>query len=119
LKTLLIASTITVLTLSSIVFAPQAQASNIAQNLCDYVAADDKKRMRSYLKSNKLKLRAIFDGVQCNGKNLLVFASDNNAVKTGSLMISKLPKKVISNNLTSLESGNKTLVDVANNRVSS
>jgi hypothetical protein len=119
MKKLLIASTITVLTLTSVVSTPKAQAANIAQSLCEYVAADDKKRMRSFLKTNKLKIRRIFDGIQCNGKNLLEFASTLGSVETGSLMISKLPKKVVSANLENLQTGSQPLIDAANARVSS
>ena len=119
MKKLLIASTITVLTLTSVVSTPQAQAANIARSLCENVAADDKKRMRSFLKTNKLKIRRVFDGIQCNGKNLLEFASTLGSVKTGSLMISKLPKKVVSANLANLQTGSQPLIDAANARVSS
>jgi len=119
MKKLLIASTITVLLLTSVVTTPKAHAANIAQSLCEYVAADDKKRMRSFLKTNKLKIRRIFEGIQCNGKNLLEFASVSGSVKTGSLMISKLPKKVVSANLASLQTGSQPLIDAANARVSS
>ena len=119
MKKLLLVSTITALTLTSIVTTPEAKAANIAQSVCEYVAADDKKRMRSFLKSNKLKIRSIFDGIQCNGKNLLVFAADKGSVKTGSLMISKLPKKVVSANLALLQTGSQPLLEAANNRVSS
>lgn len=119
MKKLLIASTITVLTLTSIVSTPQAQAANVAQSICEYIATDDKKRMRSFLKTNKLKIRRIFNGMQCNGKNLLEFASTQGSVKTGSLMISKLPKKVVSANLVSLQAGSQPLIDAANARVSS
>ena len=119
MKKLLLASTITVLTLTSIVSTPQAHANNVAQSLCEYIAVDDKKRMRSFLKSNKLKIRKIFGSVTCNNKNLLAFATHKGAVKTGTLMISKLPKKVVSANLSILESGSKVLVDVDNARISS
>lgn len=119
MKKLLIASTITVLTLTSVVSTPQAQAANIAQSICEYVAADDKKRMRSFLKMNKLKIRRIFDGIQCNGKNLLEFASNNGSVQTGSLIIAKLPKKTVSANLATLQTGSQPLIDAANARVSS
>jgi hypothetical protein len=119
MKKLLIASTITILTLTSVVSTPQAQATNIAQSICEYVAADDKKRMRSFLKMNKLKIRRIFDGIECNGQNLLEFASTSGSVETGSLMISKLPKSVVSANLALLQTGSKPLIDVANERVSS
>jgi hypothetical protein len=119
MKKLLIASTITVLTLTSVVSTPKAQAANIAQSICEYVAADDKKRMRSFLKTNKLKIRRIFDGIQCNGKNLLEFASASGSVETGSLMIGKLPKSVVSENLAALQAGSQPLIDAANERVSS
>lgn len=119
MKKLLLASTITALLLTSAVSAPKAHAANIAQSLCEYVAADDKKRMRSFLKTNKLKIRSIFKGIQCNGKNLLEFAAAKGSVKTGSLMISKLPKKVVSANLALIQSGSQPLIDAANKRVSS
>ena len=119
MKKLLIASTITVLTLTSVVTTPKAQATNIAQSICEYVAADDKRRMRSFLKTNKLKIRRIFDGIQCNGLNLLEFASARGSLETGSLMISKLPKKVVNANLASLQTGSQPLIDAANARVSS
>jgi hypothetical protein len=119
MKKLLIASTITVLTLTSAVTTPKAQAADIATSICEYVATDDKKRMRSFLKTNKLKIRRIFSGIQCNGKNLLEFASTSGSVETGSLMISKLPKKVVSANLAFLQTGSQPLIDAANARVSS
>jgi len=118
MKKLLIASTIAVLTLTSVVSTPQAQAANVAQSICEYVAADDKKRMRSFLKTNKLKIRRIFGDIRCNGKNLLEFASTSGSVKTGALMISKLPKKVVSANLAALKTGAQPLIDAANARVS-
>ena len=119
MKKLLIASTITVLTLTSVVSVPQVQAANIAQSVCEYVAADDKKRMRSFLKTNKLKIRRIFKGIECNGKNLLEFAASKGSVNTGSMIISKLPKKVVSANLALIQSGSQPLIDAANKRVSS
>ena len=119
MKKLLIASTITFLILTSAVTTPKAQAADIATSICQYVASDDKKRMRSFLKTNKLKIRRVFNGIQCNGKNLLEFASTSGSVKTGSLMISKLPKKVVSANLAFLQTGSQPLIDAANARVSS
>lgn len=119
MKKLLLASTITTLFMTSAVIAPQAQAADIAQSVCEYVAADDKKRMRSFLKSNKLKIRSIFDGIQCNGKNLLEFASARGSVETGSLMIKKLSKKIVEANLASIQAGSQPLIDAANERVSS
>lgn len=119
MKKLLLASTIATLVLTSVVSAPKVYAADIAQSICEYVAADDKKRMRSFLKSNKLKIRSIFDGIQCNGKNLLEFAATSGSVETGTLMISKLPKDVVSDNLALIQTGSQPLIDAANERVSS
>ncbi|NQY63844.1 MAG: DUF3718 domain-containing protein [Alteromonadaceae bacterium] len=119
MKKLLLASTLSALTLSSFISLPEAQASNIGKRVCEYVAADDKKRMRSFLKMNKLKIRKLYKMVECSGQNLLVFAAKNGSVRTGTLMINKLPKRVVSENLVFLQSGSKALIDVANSRVSS
>lgn len=108
-------SVIAIIAVLSASFTPVASASNIAQNLCEYVSVDDKKRLRSFLKSNKLKIRSVFDGVQCNGQNLLAFASSTNAVATGELMIKKLAKKTVESSLASIT--NSQLADIANKRV--
>lgn len=91
------------------------QSANVAQALCEYVAADDKKRMRSFLKTNKLKIRRVFDSVQCNGKNLLEFADSKGSLDTGDMMISKLPKKTVTSIVGNLE--NTHLIISANNRI--
>jgi hypothetical protein len=93
------------------------KAADIAQSLCEYIAADDKKRMRAFLKTNRVKIRTVFTGIQCNGKNLLAFAVEKSSIKTGSLMISKLPKSVVSANLAILQSGPTSLLEAANKRV--
>ncbi|MCO4799849.1 MAG: DUF3718 domain-containing protein [Colwelliaceae bacterium] len=112
-------SIIAVITFSllSVTFAPKAEASNVAQNLCDYVSHDNKSKLRSYLKSNKLKIRKVFGGVSCNGKNLLEFAAERNATKTGAMIIGKLSKKVVASNLVSISSSELALI--AEKRVSS
>ena len=119
MKKLLLASTITALMVTSVISTPQAQAANVAKSVCEYVAADDKKRMRSFLKLSQLKIRKIFKDIKCNGQNLLEFASSSDSVKTGSLIISKLPKKVVSANIALIQNGSQPLIDAANARVSS
>lgn len=104
-------------TLFTLITAPQAQASSIAQNLCDYVSVDNKSKLRTYLKNNKLKIRRIYADIQCNGKNLLQFASDKNATNTGSMMIGKLPKKVVAQELALITSSE--LAAIAQKRVNS
>ena len=119
MKKLLLVTTITALTMTSIVSAPKAQASNIALSVCEYVAADDKRRMRSFLRAKRLKIRNIFSDIKCNGQNLLEFAATNGSIETGSLMISKLPRKIVSDNLAIIQNGSQLLIGAANERVSS
>lgn len=73
-----------------------SQASNIAQTLCEYVAVDDKKRMRSFLKSNKLKIRSVYKSIQCNNMDMLQFADNRSSTQVGAFLIGKLPKSVVS-----------------------
>jgi hypothetical protein len=97
-------------------FINESSAENVAQSICEYVAADDKNRLRSFLKTNKLKIRNIFNQIQCNNMNLLEFAADRNSINTGNLIISKLPKSTISESLSKLSS-NAELLDAANKRL--
>ncbi len=85
-------------------YSKATQAQNLAKSLCEYVSVDDKSRLRSFLKSNKLKIRKIFDDVQCNGQNLVAFAGTNNAIKTGTLMLGKLPKARVEELLATITS---------------
>ena len=114
MKNIIAIVTFTTLSLS---FAPASNASNIAQNLCEYVNADNKSKLRSYLKSNKLKIRTVFDGISCNGQNLLEFAAANNATETGAMMIGKVSKKVVEQNMAVLSSTG--LAAIAEKRISS
>jgi len=93
-----------------------AHAVNIAQSICEYVAADDKKRMRSFLRTNKIKIRNIFKDIECNNQNLLEFAATRGSVKTGELMISKLPKHIVKANIPKIQA-NQALVDKAKERI--
>ena len=84
----------------SITPVPEVQASeNISLRVCEYISVNDKKRLRKFLKTKKLKIRSIFGNIQCNGQNILVFAASSNALDTGELLISKLPVKTVAANL--------------------
>lgn len=101
MKNILLAISFVLLTST---YSSNVQAQNVAKTLCEYVSVDDKSRFRSFLKSNKLKIRKVFDGVQCNGQNLVAFASQKNAIKTGTLMLGKLPKAKVEGILATITS---------------
>lgn len=103
--------------LMTLVYVPVVQGFNTAQNICEYIAVDDKGRLRKLLKANRLKLRNVFKDTRCNNDNLLVFSAKNNANEIGQLLIKKLPKSVIENELPSLAELSPTLVEVAKARI--
>ncbi len=98
-------------------YSPPSFSANLSLTVCEYIAANDKRRLRSFLKSNKLKIRKIFKGIRCNGKNLLLFAAKSNAVETAEMIIGKLSKKIIKKNLEELTKLSAPLTTAANKRI--
>lgn len=101
----------------SCLYMPNSYGFNIAQNICEYVAVDEKNRLRKLLKSNRLKLRDVFGDVLCNGDNILIFAAKNNANEVGELLIKKLPKDTIAGELENLATLSPTLAELGQARV--
>ncbi len=87
---------------SSALVSVQAQADVNAdlENICTIVKTDDKSQLRKKLKQvrsdYRLKLRDIYNNISCGGQSLIRVAMQNNAVETGSLMVKKLPKSMLS-----------------------
>ena len=111
-KVLLIAS----LLASSAVIAPIAQADNLSLRICEYVQANDKNRLRSFLKQNKLKIRNIYDGLACNGDNLMIFAAKSNSLEVGEFIIGKLPSKKVKAEIDNLAKHSAHLAEEARDR---
>ena len=66
-------------------------ADPLVVSICNFVAADDKNRLRKKLRSSKVKLRNIYDGITCDGMSLLQFAMKRNAVNVGEYIVKRLP----------------------------
>lgn len=107
---------ITILLLTTQLYSAKSSASNAAQNICEYVAADDKRRLRSFLKAQRIKLRSVFGEITCNSKDILLFAAANNADKVGEMIIKKLPKKVLRSILDELTTASPKLGAMAKDR---
>jgi hypothetical protein len=113
-KTLLFATLIA----TTVTFAPVTKAAdNMSLRICEYVAANDKNRLRSFMKQNKLKIRSIFKSIECNGKNLLVFAASNKALETGEFLIGKVPSKEVAKHIAAIGKFSKHLEEEAKDRV--
>ena len=111
-KVLLIASLLT----SGALIAPVAQADNLSLRICEYVQANDKNRLRSFLKQNKLKIRNIYDGLECNGDNLIVFAAKAQSLEVGEFIIGKLPAKKVKAQIDNLAKHSAHLAEEARER---
>ncbi|GAA0816469.1 DUF3718 domain-containing protein [Colwellia sp. D2M02] len=100
---------------ASLMSAP-AQATSMSLRICEYVQANDKSRLRSFLKENKLKIRNIYDGLECNGDNLLIFAAKSNALEVGEFIIGKLPAKTVKPEIENLAKYSAHLSEEAKER---
>ncbi|MCK8043867.1 MULTISPECIES: DUF3718 domain-containing protein [Shewanella] len=100
LATLMVASSISI---SSTATANQDQ---LAANICNYVQADDKNRLRKKLKESRVKLRNIYSGVSCNGDSLLRTALKSGSNKVGTFVAKRLP----ASELGSAEADGQTIV---------
>jgi hypothetical protein len=105
-----------ILLLMTQLYTPKSLAYNSATDICEYVAADDKKRLRSLLKTQRIKIRSIFGDVACNGQNLLFFAASRNSEEVGEMIIKKLPKKTLSKLIDELTGISATLGALAKER---
>lgn len=70
----------------------QIADDQLAVSICEYIAADDKNRLRSKLKSSRVKIRNIFDAVKCNGNNMLRHAIESGAADAGEYIVKNLSK---------------------------
>ena len=90
---------------------------SISLRICEYISVNDKKRLRSFLKTRKLKIRNVFSDIKCNGQNLLVFAASSNALDTGELIIGKIPAKTVAASIDEIAKHSAHLAAKAKKRV--
>jgi hypothetical protein len=87
-----------------------AQVEEALANICAIVKADDKgelrKKMRRVQADYSIKLRDYYGGITCSGNSLIRVAVINDATEVGTLLVKKMPKKLLS----SPESDGKTIL---------
>jgi hypothetical protein len=91
MKLLSVALVTVVVTASLSISKPAFADDALVVSICNFVAADDKNRLRKKMRSSKVKLRNIYDGVTCDGLNLLQFAMKKNAGNVGKYIVKRLP----------------------------
>jgi hypothetical protein len=77
-----------------------AEVEEALANICAIVEADDKgelrKKMRKVQSNYSLRLKDYYDGITCGGNSLIRVAVLADAVDTGTLLVKKMPKKLLS-----------------------
>ncbi|PCH94469.1 MAG: hypothetical protein COB83_11505 [Gammaproteobacteria bacterium] len=111
-KILLVASILA----GSIAIVPTAQADNLSLRICEYVQANDKNRLRSFLKQKRLKIRKIYSDLSCNGDNLLIFAAKSKSLEVGEFIIGKLPSKKVKAEIDNIAKYSAHLAEEAKDR---
>ncbi|TYK65535.1 DUF3718 domain-containing protein [Colwellia echini] len=101
---------------TSLMTATSAYADNLSLRICEYVQANDKSRLRSFLKQNNLKIRNIYDELRCNGDNLLIFSAKSNALEVGEYIIGKLPADKVKAEIDNLSQYSAHLTEEAKAR---
>ncbi|WP_371194476.1 DUF3718 domain-containing protein [Glaciecola sp. SC05] len=68
-------------------------------NICEIVKTDDKgelrKKMKNVHSNYQLQLRDYYSGISCGGNSLIKLAILNNSVEAGTLLVKKMPKKLL------------------------
>lgn len=76
--------------------AANAGVEDALANICNIVKSNDKSELRKKIKNLqsdfKMRLGDYYDGISCDGENLIRTALLNEAVDTGTLLVKKLPK---------------------------
>jgi len=97
---------------------PKAEAyDNMSLRICEYVQANDKNRLRKFLKSKKIKIRNIYKDLRCNKDNLLVFAAKSKSLDVGDFLIGKIPSKAVLKEIDNIAEHSPHLAAVAKKRV--
>jgi len=101
---------------TTVTLSPLAKADNLSLRICEYVQANDKNRLRSFLKQNRLKIRNVYDDLACNNNNLLIFAAKSQALEVGEFLISKMPSKKVKAEIENLAKYSAHLAEEAKER---
>ncbi len=91
-KTMLYLSLFGLLSFSNYSLANDEQ---LFQTLCASIKDNDRNMLRKTLDSGKLRIRTIFEGLKCNGQDMVEFALENKSTDVAIMIIKQLPKQII------------------------
>jgi hypothetical protein len=79
------------LSTSNLAPKPAMADDALVVSICNFVAADDKNRLRKKLRSSKVKLHNIYDEARCSGLTLLQFSMTKKSNNVGVYVVKRLP----------------------------
>ena len=78
-------------------FATSASANEqVAQSICSYIAANDKNSLRKTLSDSRIRIKNVYDGIQCDGLPMIRFAIKHNAADAAEFIVKQLPGSQVS-----------------------
>lgn len=81
--------------LSTGLYSVPAQSDEVVTAMCNYIIADHKDRFRDKLRSNKIKLKRVYEDIGCNGQSLLRFSMIANANDVGGFIVKRLSSSML------------------------
>ena len=114
----LLTTTVICSVLALAVTPPSYADENAGLRICEYVQANDKQRLRKFLKKQNIKIRNIYDDLRCNDDNLLIFAAKASALDVGEFIIGQLPARKVTEEIDNLDKHSKHLAVKARERTS-
>ena len=93
-----------------------ASPDRLTTSICESISKDNKKRLRQILKANSIRINRVYETVSCNEQNILVFAAQNKALKTGTVIIKYSRKLVVLAQIEKLEARYPALATIARTR---
>ena len=97
MKKLITTALISTAIVGSVSFTTPAKADDLyvlATSLCEYTKANDRNEIRKRLKKSRVKLRNVYDAIECNGQKLYQFAEANNATDVMAYYKKKVKSKI-------------------------
>ena len=94
-----------------------AATDDTGLRICQYVKLNHKSRLKSFLRSQKIKIKEVYDSLKCNNKNILVFAAEQNSLNAGSYILGRVSSKKVKATFDEIAKFSPQLAKVAEQRI--
>ena len=110
-------STLLLVAFSFTTLPSYASSEDAGLRICQYVKLNHKARLKSFLRSQHIKVKEIFDSLKCNNKNLLVFAAEQQSVNAGTYLLGRVSSKKVAATFNDIAKFSPQLAKLAKERI--